>query len=82
MLRLRRRRLGTTELVADVVDVAVDLRAPSLKLSNSLLHRFHPVVALVADLGQPDELEVAHALFQVGDSLVEVRPPVVGDDGG
>jgi hypothetical protein len=53
-----------------------------LKLSNSLLHRFHPVVALVADLGQPDELEVAHALFQVGDSLVEVRPPVVGDDGG
>ena len=50
-----------------------------------MFHRLDAVVALVAlvaDLVEADELEVEHALLEVGDARVEVGALVVGDDGG
>lgn len=37
--------------------------APGLQISDRSLQLFHFVVTLVADLGQPDQLEVTHPLL-------------------
>jgi len=65
------------DVVAEVVDVAVDFRAPRLQVADDILERLHPVVTLVVDLRQPDQLEVSHPLLQLSDARVEVGAPVV-----
>lgn len=64
VLRRGRGRLGeAAELKADVVKVAINIRAPRSKLPHSFLQCRHSVIAFVADLSHPDELDIDHVLL-------------------
>lgn len=69
LLRLSCWRLKVVaELEVDVVEVGVDLWAPGLKLPDGAFQCLHAVIALIADLIQPDELDVGDALLQISDA--------------
>ena len=52
MLQLRRRRPGqvTTEIVVDVVDVAIGLRPLDLKVPDNAFQRLQTIIPFVVDL--------------------------------
>lgn len=70
------------ELQAGVLHELIHRRLPGLQIPRRHLHGLHAVVPLVADLVDADELEVAHPQLELGDAVVEVGAPVVGDDCG
>lgn len=58
--------LGTApKIVAEVVDVRVDLWMPRLDLLHYRLEHYHAVITLVIDLSDADQLDVDHALLEV-----------------
>jgi hypothetical protein len=67
---------------AEVVDRSVDEGAPLRDTLHLGLHRLDPIVALIADLVDADELEIRLTVLQILETILEVRTPVVGDGGG
>lgn len=69
-------------LQPNVIEGAPDSRPPRHDCPSHLLQCLDPIVSLVVDLVDMDELEIVDALLEIMDAFLEEGPLVVSDDGG